>query len=113
MPYQDIEESRMYRLAEEIADEGWEIVSGWPDFAKDALGKQLVRSVDSVGANIAESAGRFHPRDVINFLYFARGSIKESRWHLRRALKRDLIGQAQFDGLTTKLDQIAKELNSY
>lgn len=91
MGYQDIEESRMYKLAEEIADGVWEIVIDWSEFAKQALGVQLVRSADSIGANIAESAGRFHPREAINFLYYARGSTKETRWHLRRAIRRKII----------------------
>jgi len=111
--YQDIEESRMYRLAEEIADEVWDLIIAWPEFAKQTLGSQLVRAVDSIGANIAESAGRFHPRDVINFLYFSRGSIKETRWHVRRSLKRKLVTQEQFDALMVKLDQSARDLNGY
>lgn len=111
MPYQDIEDSRMYRLAEEIADEVWEIVIGWPEFARQAVGTQLVRSADSIGANLAESAGRFHPRDVINFLYYSRGSIRETRWHLKRSVKRELVRQEQFSALMAKLDQIGKDLN--
>jgi four helix bundle protein len=59
------ENLRVYQLAEEIADAIWPIVRNWDQFvrnwdqfAKDTVGKQLVRSIDSVGANIAEGAGR-------------------------------------------------------
>jgi four helix bundle protein len=33
---------------------------GWEKFAKNTVGEQLVRSADSVGANIAEAQGRFN-----------------------------------------------------
>jgi four helix bundle protein len=60
MPVQALEEIEVYKLAEEIADKWWEIVSKWQPFAKDTVGKQLIRAVDSIGANIAESYGRYH-----------------------------------------------------
>ena len=60
MPVQALEEIEVYVLAEEIADKWWGIVSRWPPFAKDTVGKQLIRAVDSMGANIAESYGRYH-----------------------------------------------------
>ena len=113
MAFQDISESRMYRRAEEVADEAWSIVIKWAPFAQDTVGKQLARAADSIGANIAESAGRFHPGDVIRFLYYGRGSLNETRYWLRRALARDLIPQALAAKLTGELDSLAIEINSY
>ncbi len=49
---------RVYRLAEDISDKIWEFVMRWDFFARDTVGKQLVRAADSVGANIAEGEGR-------------------------------------------------------
>lgn len=51
-------ELKVYQLAEKLADEVWGIVRKWDLFAKDTVGKQLVRAVDSIGANIAEGTGR-------------------------------------------------------
>jgi four helix bundle protein len=80
MAYQDIEDSRMYQRAEKVADEVWALVMHWDNFAKDTVGKQLVRATDSIGANIAEGGGRYHKGDVIRFCYFARGSLRETRY---------------------------------
>lgn len=113
MPYQDIEESRMYERAERLADEIWDAVLAWKPFARDTVGKQLAAAADSIGANIAESSGRFYPRDVIRFLYYARGSLKETRYWLRRALNRALITHQQFDRWMAELTQLAKDINSY
>ena len=93
MAYQDIEESRLYQRVERLADSLWNIATDWELFAKDTIGKQLTRAIDSIGANIAESHGRYHPGDAVRFLYFARGSLKETRCWLRRAIKQNLIYQ--------------------
>jgi len=113
MPYQDIEESRMYERAEQLADEIWDAVLAWEPFARETVGRQLATAADSIGANIAESSGRFHPGDVVRFLYYARGSLKETRYWLRRALNRTLITQHQFDHWMAELTQLAKDINSY
>lgn len=47
---QDLE---VYKLAEKLANEVWNIVRTWKNFEKDTVGKQIVRSADSVCANIA------------------------------------------------------------
>ncbi|MCB0163671.1 MAG: four helix bundle protein [Anaerolineae bacterium] len=113
MAYKDIEESRLYQRAEKVADEVWAEVVGWVPFAKDTIGQQLSRATDSIGANIAESAGRFHPGDVVRFLYFTRGSLKESRFWLKRAKQRQLISDEFFNHVMTELNLLAKELNAY
>ncbi len=48
------QELQVYQLAEQISNEVWFIVQSWDSFAKHTVGQQLVRSVDSIGANIAE-----------------------------------------------------------
>lgn len=57
----------IYKLSEILADEIWKTVSAWDYFAKDTIGKQIVRSADSVGANIAEGNGRGTPNDNRRF----------------------------------------------
>jgi len=42
------ENLRVYQLSENLADKIWDIVIGWDNFAKDTVGKQIVRSADSV-----------------------------------------------------------------
>lgn len=56
----ELEDLRMLQSAESVADEIWKIVAGWDNFTRDIVGGQLARAVDSIGANIAESFGRFH-----------------------------------------------------
>ncbi len=46
-----LDELKVYELSMDIAEEVWSIVNKWDYFAKDTVGKQLVRAIDSVAAN--------------------------------------------------------------
>jgi four helix bundle protein len=111
MPFEALEEKRVYKRAEELADQVWGLVTVWEWFAKRGMGLQLSRAADSIGANIAEAGGRFHPSDVRNFLYYARGSLRETKYWIRRAFKRGLLAADQFASLDDQLEQLARELN--
>ncbi len=73
------ENLRVYQLSEILADSIWEISSKWNSFDRDTIGKQIVRSADSIGANIAEGCGRYGTQDNKRFGYFARGSLNENK----------------------------------
>ena len=45
------ENLRVYELAEEIADLTWDVVIKWNRLSQDTVGKQLINSADSIGAN--------------------------------------------------------------
>lgn len=59
-----LEELKVYNLAMEMGEEVWKIVIEWGYFEKDTIGKQLVRAIDSVAANLSEGFGRFHYREI-------------------------------------------------
>ncbi len=113
MAFKDAEELRILTEAEEICDEIWDEVIGWDYFVRDTVGKQLVKAADSIGSNIAESQGRFHPRDVINFLYYARGSLKETSFWLRRVKRRKLMSEAKCNQIMERVTNLAPQLNAF
>jgi four helix bundle protein len=108
-----LEDLEVLRLAEMVADEIWQQVSKWRSFPQDTVGKQLTRSVDSIGANIAESFGRFHYGEKIQFLYYARGSLFETKYWLNRCAKRTLLPKTIIDEQAVKLTNIARQLNGF
>lgn len=109
----NFENLRVYQISEDLADEIWSIVSSWDRFAKDTVGKQIVCSADSVGANIAEGEGRGSYQDNRRFIKIARGSLQETQHWLRRAYKRNLLTQAQIETLKPIVDKISPTLNAY
>jgi four helix bundle protein len=110
--YTLLEEMTVYKLHVGLADEIWEIILKWDWFAKDTVGKQLVRAFDSVGANIAEGFGRFHYGDKIKFYYYSRGSAFESQFWIKRARERKLMTDEESVKFLISLQQIVKELNT-
>ena len=108
-----LEDLDIYNLSEEFADEVGSIVITWDYFAKDTIGKQLVRSADSIGANIAEGFGRFHYKENKNFCYFSRGSLIETKTWIKKAQTRGLLSEAKHSFLLQKLESIHIKLNAY
>ncbi len=107
------EKLRVYQLSEELADSIWDIVESWRPLARDTVGRQIIRSADSVGANIAEGYGRGSFQDNKRFVRIARGSLYESRHWLRRAFRRKLLTQEQIDSLKVLIDNLGPQLNAY
>ena len=109
----NFEDVRVLGAAEAIADAIWDVVNGWQPFARDVVGGQLVRAADSIGANIAESLGRYNFGEKLQFLYYARGSLFETKYWLNRSLKRKLITPEQATPLIQQLAGLARQLNSF
>lgn len=109
----NFENLEIYQLAEKLADKVWEIVIEWNFLSQDTVGKQLIRSADSIGANIAEGSGRGTDKDYSRFLKIARGSLYETRHWLRRAVKRKLLSQNLIDELSSITKELTPKLNAY
>ena len=107
------EDLRVYQLSEKLSDLIWTIVRGWQPMAIETLGNQLVRSADSIGANIAEGTGRGSFQDNKRFIRIARGSLFETKHWLRRAFRRGLIDEHQVKELKALLDPLGPSLNAY
>ena len=103
----------VYKLAEKLADEIWNIVIKWDALAKDTVGKQIIRSADSIGANIAEGDGRGSYQDHRRFIKIARGSLYETKHWLRRAYTRELLTTTQVETLKPIIDELSPWLNAY
>jgi four helix bundle protein len=107
------ENLRIYKLAEEISDLTWEIVTQWDYFAKSTVGKQLVNSADSIGANIAEGYGRGSHADNRRFAKISRGSLFEVKHWLRRAYKRNLLAEDEISNLQELVNELTPKLSAY
>ena len=91
-----LEDFKVYNRAMNLGEEIFKIVSTWDSFGKDTIGKQLVRAVDSIAANLSEGLGRYHYKEVKNFSFYARGSLFETKTWLAKAHGRRLITDIQF-----------------
>ena len=113
MSYESLEDTEVFRLAERICDRFYVLVQEWESFDKRTSGDQLVRAADSIGANIAESYGRFGYGEKLQFLYYARGSLYETKYWVRRAQTRKLLPEETCANAIATLDRLAVKLNAY
>ena len=109
----NFEKLRVDQLSEKLADQIWHIVLGWNNFARDTVGKQVVRSADSIGANLSEGAGRGRYLDNKRFVRMARGSLNETQHWLRRAYKRNLLTKSEIEKLKPIISELGPSLNVY
>ena len=107
-----VEDLDIYQMAEELADKVWNICIEWDYFAKDTIGKQLVRAADSISANLSEGHGRYHFKDRLNFCYYARGSLEETKTWLSKAVRRNLITDQETE-INKTMEILPKKLNAY
>lgn len=107
------EKLEIYLISMSISEKLWEIVSLWSDFEKDTIGKQIVRSADSVSANISEGYGRYHFKDSRNFFYYARGSLCETITWLKKAESRKLINDNDYLELYNQCIRLSVKLNNF
>jgi len=109
----NFENLRVYKLSEDLADEIWKIVSHWDMFAKDTVGRQIVRCADSIGTNISEGTGRHNFQDNRRFVKVARSSLNETQHFLRRAFKRNLLTPTDVKRLKPLVNSLAPQLHFY
>lgn len=108
-----LDDLEIYGLAMEIGDEIWFSVVEWDNLAKYSMGQQIIKSADSIAANISEGFGRYHFKDRKNFMFFARGSQSETKTWLTKAKNRKIITIEFYDELLQKLEKLGVKLNNY
>jgi four helix bundle protein len=109
----NFEKLQVYQLSEKLADSIWNVVIGWGPLARDTVGKQIIRSADSIGANIAEGSGRGSIQDNRRFVRMARGSLYETIHWLRRSYIRKLLSQSEVKKLRTIIEELSPKLNAF
>ena len=90
----------IYKLTEDL-----------PKEEKYRLGDQIRRSASSIPANIVEGQARQTTKEYIQFLYNARGSLAETKYHLRLAKDLGYIEEEKYESLIDNYDTVGKMLN--
>ena len=73
----------------------------------------MVRSIDSVAANLSEGFGRYHFKEKKNFSYYSRGSLYESKTWIQIAMNRNLIDEDEYKSFKNDINTIGKMLNNF
>ena len=111
MQYLKLNSISCYRRSLFLSKYVWDIIITWEWFAKQTVGSQFVRAIDSISANIAEGFGRYGKKDKIKFYHYSFGSAKESCDWNEKSKARKLILTEQYKYILNELQILPKEIN--
>jgi four helix bundle protein len=82
MAIQSYQELKVWQKRMDLAVLCYQATKAFPKEERYYLTSQIRRAPTSIPANIAEGQGRQHTKEFLQFLYIARGSLKELETHL-------------------------------
>jgi len=101
----------VWNKAHGLVLEVYKLTATFPNDERFRLTDQLCRAASSVPANIVEGQARQTTKEYIHFLYNARGSLEETRYHLLLAKDLELLDPDRYARLETDYKAVSKMLN--
>ena len=103
----------VYKLAEALSDMVWQDFDKRNKKVQNTVGYQIIRSSDSIAANIAEGYGRYSPADRKKFYLYSRGSLEETKSWLRKLIRRKVLSESDAIGYKAIVEKLGPKLNAF
>ena len=111
--YERFEDMPVWRLAKDLAVEIYRITKD-ANFRRDyGLVDQIRRASISISSNIAEGFERGSKKELIQFLYIAKGSLGEVRSQLQVCSELGYINEENFSLLLQQTYDLSKQLGAF
>jgi four helix bundle protein len=111
--YQSYEEVPVWKDTHKLTLSIYKITEKFPAKENFGLTSQIRRSASSIPANIAEGFHRNSTKELLQFLYNARGSYGETLYHLRLAFDLNYVDKKNYTELRNGYIDIGKQLNGW
>ena len=105
------EDLRVWRRAMDLVLEVYRCTALFPRQEIYGLTSQMRRSAVSVPSNIAEGKGRFSRKELLQFLFHARGSLLELRTQITIARELGFLSIPEGESLTQHACEVGRLLN--
>ena len=110
IPLQELE---VYRMTRRLSSMAWVIYQRLAFQQRNVWGDQMLESVDSVGANVAEGYARFHFSEKARFYYISRASLSEGVDHwIDLGFERGVVFDQEFEQINKIKSDIQVRLNN-
>ncbi len=106
--YQELE---VWKKSIDLAEMVYRTSAEFPVEERFGMTSQVRRAATSIPANIAEGAERHGPREFLQFLRIASGSLAETETFLILALRLNLAKSGQIDALLAQSEEVGRMLN--
>ena len=103
---------KVWQRAHALVLDVYTVTRSFPKDELFGLTSQVRRSVSSVPANLVEGQSRNTTKEYLQFLYNARGSLEETRYHLLLAKDLTYLKDETYNHLESQYEQTSKMLNS-
>lgn len=105
------EDLKVWRRAMDLVIEIYRSTSSFPRQEIYGLTSQMRRAAVSVPSNIAEGKGRFSRKELLQFLFHARGSLLELQTQITIGRELDFLPPAEGKKLTDLASEVGRLLN--
>ncbi len=113
MAYQKYTELEVWKTARVFAAYIYKLTATFPKEEAYGLSSQIRRCAVSVPSNIAEGSGRQYPKETIQFLAIARGSLYELETQVYVSFDVGFISEIQLNESITQIEVLGKLINGY
>ncbi|MFQ5903423.1 MAG: four helix bundle protein, partial [Candidatus Binatia bacterium] len=102
---------KLWQASMDFVVELYKELKNFPDYERFGLVAQLQRAAVSVPSNLAEGAARKNTKELLQFLYIARGSLSEIDTQLEIAFRVGHLEKPVYVRLSERLQEISKMLS--
>jgi len=96
----------------DMADKIYDVTLQFPSEEKFGLSSQLRRCAVSIASNIAEGSARNGTKELIQFLYIARGSVAEVETQIEIAYRRKYCDASSYQDICSMCASINRMLSA-
>lgn len=111
--YLDYRELDVWKVARELCSEAYSITGVFPKSEMFSLTTQIRKSSISIPSNIAEGCGRNTPKDTLQFLFIARGSLYELETQFLIAVDQKYCSTENLKSILEKIVKCRKLLSGF
>src|SRR3990172_8330822 len=101
----------VWQISHKLVLKIYKTTNSFPKEEKFRLGDQLRRSASSVPTNIVEGNSRGHKKEYIQFLYLAKGSLEETKYHLLLSKALGYITSNQYNEFQGDCNKIGRMIS--
>ena len=105
------EKLEVWKEAHELALGVYRSTRRFPNDERFRLADQLRRSASSVPTNVVEGNARRYRKEYLRFLYIARGSLDETKYHLLLARDLGYLNDEEYEGLVKQCNKVGRLLS--
>lgn len=113
MKYTSFQEIPVWKSGHELTLLIYRLIQSFPSSEKFVLIPQIIRASISIPANIAEGFHRHSTKELLNFLYIARGSCGEVYYYLILSNSLNYLSKEDFVQASNLSISISKQLSAW